>query len=61
MVGTVAMLVNLRDSKGIGWGAALALMTVLYGVILSLVTTIPFSARIKKRPIEAEESIPRNR
>jgi len=61
MVGTVAMLVNFRDSKGIGWGAALALMTVLYGVILSLVTTIPFSAGIKKRLIEAEESIPRNR
>lgn len=61
MIGAMAMLVNLRDSTHIGWGAALALITVLYGVIFSMVITIPFSAGIKKRLIEAEESIPPNR
>lgn len=61
MIGTMAMLANLRDSSRIGWGAALALTTILYGIIFSMVITIPFAAGIKRRLIEAGEEVPRNR
>ena len=61
MIGAMAMLVNLRDSSRIGWGAALSLMTVLYGVILSMAITIPFLAGIRKRLIEANAGVPQSR
>jgi len=61
MIGATAMLANLRDSSAIGWGAALALITLLYGIIFSMGITIPFMTGIKRRLIEAGEEIPLNR
>ena len=61
IIGAMAMLVNLKDHNAIGWGAALAILTILYGLIFSMGITIPFMTGIKRRLIEIGEEIPQNR
>ncbi len=58
LVGAIAMLSSLRDSSRIGWGAALALITMLYGIIFFMLVALPFKTGIKKRIIEAGAKVP---
>ncbi len=61
IIGAIAMLTNLKDHSAIGWGAALSIITILYGLIFSMGITIPFMTGIKRRLIEIGEEIPQNR
>jgi flagellar motor component MotA len=58
MVGTIALLSNLKDSSTIGSGTALALITILYGVVFLMLVAIPFKTGIKKRIVEAGAKVP---
>jgi flagellar motor component MotA len=49
MLGVVAMLAALNDKVTIGMGAALALITVLYSVVLNLTVALPFRHAAEKR------------
>lgn len=58
MVGAIAMLVHLKDSDRVTSGAALALITILYGVVFLMLVAIPFKTGIKKRIVEAGAKVP---
>ncbi|MBI1369519.1 MAG: motility protein A [Planctomycetes bacterium] len=52
LVGLVAMLANMSDPSKIGGGMAVALLTTLYGAILSNVVCLPMSDKLAKRSAE---------
>lgn len=58
MIGVMAMLVHLKDSTRVTSGAALSLMTVLYGFFFLALIAIPFKTGIKKRIVEAGGKVP---
>ncbi len=49
LVGLVAMLVNMEDASQIGAGMALALLTTLYGAVLSNMFALPLADKLAKR------------
>ncbi len=49
MLGTVVLLAVLDDKAMIGQGAALALITVFYAVVLNLALALPFRHAAEKR------------
>ena len=49
MVGVVAMLSVLGDKSSVGMGAAIALITVLYSIVLNLTVALPFKCAAEKR------------
>ena len=49
MVGVVAMLSVLGEKSSVGAGAALALLTVFYSIILNLTVALPFRHAAEKR------------
>jgi flagellar motor component MotA len=56
IVGVIAMLSNLEDTSILGWGMALALLTVLYALLLILIIALPFKNGLKRRLIELDTS-----
>ena len=58
MIGAMAMLVHLKDSTRVTSGAALSLMTFLYGFVFLMLVAIPFKTGIKKRIVEAGAKVP---
>lgn len=52
--GVIAILKNLEDPHKLGPNLAVALITVLYGVFLSLIVSIPLAAIAKKQLNELE-------
>jgi flagellar motor component MotA len=53
LVGTITMLANLTDESKIGFGAALALLTVLYALALWGLIALPMRSSLQK---QVEES-----
>lgn len=49
LIGLVAMLANMSDPSSIGSGMAVALLTTLYGAIISNVVFLPMSDKLAKR------------
>ena len=49
LVGLVAMLADLSDPSAIGAGLAVALLTTLYGAMVSNMLSGPFADRLAKR------------
>ena len=54
MIGAITMLVLLEDTSKVGFGAALALMTLLYGLLIILLIALPFKNGIKKMLTDRE-------
>ncbi|QQE11198.1 motility protein A [Planctomycetota bacterium] len=52
LVGLVAMLADLSDPSGIGAGMAVALLTTLYGALISNAIALPLADRLEKRSAE---------
>jgi chemotaxis protein MotA len=52
LVGLVTMLVNMQDPSSIGEGMAVALLTTLYGAILSNCLFLPMADKLNKRSAE---------
>ena len=52
LVGLVAMLADLSDPSGIGAGMAVALLTTLYGALISNALALPLADRLEKRSAE---------
>lgn len=48
-VGAVTMLANLTDASTMGSGTALALLTVVYGLMLYIGLVVPFKAAVKRK------------
>ena len=48
-VGAISMLANLTDPSKIGFGAALSLITFLYGINLMVLVAIPFKLAMEKK------------
>lgn len=61
VVGAIAMLASMNNVMSVSFGAALAIITALYGLFFSMLITVPFSAGIRKRLIEAGEELPAGR
>lgn len=49
LIGAITLLSNLRDPATMGAGTALALATLLYGLMLWLALALPFQAAIRRR------------
>ncbi|QNN23886.1 motility protein A [Planctomycetales bacterium ZRK34] len=49
LIGLVAMLANMSDPSKIGGGMAVALLTTLYGAIISNVVFLPMADKLAKR------------
>jgi len=49
MIGAITLLAALGDATQIGRGAALALLTVFYSIILNLLLALPFRHAAEKR------------
>lgn len=49
LLGLITMLTSLTDAERIGSGTALALMTVLYGLILYIGLVVPFKTGVKRK------------
>jgi flagellar motor component MotA len=49
VIGAMAMLGALEMSVRVGRGASLALLTLLYGIIFTLLIPVPFRAGLEKR------------
>lgn len=58
MVGAIAMLVHLKDSSRVTFGAALSLTTLVYGFVFLMLVALPFKTGIKKRIVEAGAKVP---
>jgi flagellar motor component MotA len=52
LVGAMAMLQNLETAEKVGFGAALAIMTLLYGLVLIVLVALPFKYGLRKRAKE---------
>lgn len=52
LIGLVAMLANMEDPSKIGAGMAVALLTTMYGAILSNVVALPMADKLAKRSAE---------
>jgi len=52
LIGLVAMLGNMDDPSGIGSGMAIALLTTLYGAIISNVVLLPAADKLAARSAE---------
>ena len=52
LIGLVAMLANMSDPSSIGAGMAVALITTLYGAIMSNVVALPIADKLGKRSAE---------
>lgn len=55
LVGLVAMLANMSDISSVGKGMAVALLTTLYGAVLSNVVFLPMVDKLSRR--SAEETL----
>lgn len=49
MIGVIALLSNLGDTSRIGYGAAIALLTVFYSIVLNLLVALPFRYAAEKK------------
>ncbi|MFP4562738.1 MAG: MotA/TolQ/ExbB proton channel family protein [Spirochaetia bacterium] len=49
VIGAMAMLSALEMSVRVGFGASLALLTLLYGIIFTLLIPVPFRSGLEKR------------
>jgi flagellar motor component MotA len=49
LIGVVALLGTLGDSAHVGSGAALALITLLYAIVVNMVVALPFRHAAEKR------------
>jgi flagellar motor component MotA len=49
VIGAMSMLGALEMSVRVGFGASLALLTLLYGIIFTLLIPVPFRAGLEKR------------
>lgn len=54
LTGVIVLLASLGDETTIGFGAALALITVMYAIVLSLVLALPFRHAAEKRLAEVK-------
>ncbi len=52
LIGLVAMLVSLDDPKKVGPGMAVALLTTLYGAVISNLVCLPIANKLKLRSSE---------
>ncbi len=52
LVGLIAMLANMSDPSNIGAGMAVALITTLYGAMLSNMVLLPMADKLAKRSAE---------
>jgi flagellar motor component MotA len=52
MIGVITLLAYLGETASVGRGAALALLTVFYSVVLNLVVALPFRHAAEKRLAE---------
>jgi chemotaxis protein MotA len=52
LIGLVQMLSNMHDPKSIGAGMAVALLTTLYGALLSNLVALPMADKLAKRHAE---------
>jgi flagellar motor component MotA len=55
-VGAISMLANLTDPGMIGFGAALSLLTFLYGIIMMVLVAIPLKLAMEKKLHSLEAS-----
>ena len=49
MIGVVAMLAELTDETQLGFGLALAFMTILYSICLLFTLVVPFRTAVRRR------------
>jgi flagellar motor component MotA len=55
LTGTIVMLANLGDVTRLGSGAALALITILYALIIHIGVVVPFRTGARRKLAELEE------
>ena len=56
LTGIIVLLATLGDETTVGFGAALALVTSFYAIVLSLALALPFKHAAEKRLAEADRS-----
>jgi flagellar motor component MotA len=54
LIGAIVMLANLGDVTRLGSGAALALITILYALIILIGVVVPFRTGVRRKLAELE-------